>query len=97
MEARTLGRTTLEVSAIGLGCNNFGLRTNLEQTRAVVDKAIDLGVTLFDTADRYGSPPGSSGRTTRAPPRSYRSGCGSWQKTTTSCPRRAHSRAIACV
>lgn len=60
MERRTLGRTTLEVSAIGLGCNNFGLRTDLEQTRAVVDRALELGITLFDTADRYGNPPGTS-------------------------------------
>lgn len=60
MEARTLGRTKLEVSAIGLGCNNFGLRTDLGQTRAVVDRALELGVTLFDTADRYGNPPGTS-------------------------------------
>jgi len=60
MEARPLGTTTIEVSAIGLGCNNFGLRTNLDGTRLVVDRAIDLGVTLFDTADRYGNPPGMS-------------------------------------
>jgi aryl-alcohol dehydrogenase-like predicted oxidoreductase len=62
MEARKLGRTGLEVSAIGLGCNNFGLRTDLAQTRAVVDKALELGITLFDTADRYGNPPGTSER-----------------------------------
>ena len=60
MEARRLGTTVLEVSAIGLGCNNFGLRTDLEQTRAVVDRALALGVTLFDTADRYGNPSGAS-------------------------------------
>src|SRR5688572_28517570 len=60
METRKLGRSRLEVSAIGLGCNNFGLRTDLAQTRAVVDRALELGVTLFDTADRYGNPPGSS-------------------------------------
>lgn len=60
MEARKLGRTKLEVSAIGLGCNNFGLRIDLAQTRAVVDRALELGVTLFDTADRYGNPPGTS-------------------------------------
>jgi aryl-alcohol dehydrogenase-like predicted oxidoreductase len=60
MEARRLGRTALDVSAIGLGCNNFGLRTDLEQTRAVVDRALELGVTLFDTADRYGNPSGTS-------------------------------------
>ena len=60
MDYRPLGKTGLKVSAIGLGCNNFGLRADLAQTRAVVDKAIDLGVTLFDTADRYGSPFGTS-------------------------------------
>jgi aryl-alcohol dehydrogenase-like predicted oxidoreductase len=62
MEARQIGRTTLEVSVTGLGCNNFGLRCDLEQTRAVVDRALELGVTLFDTADRYGSPSGTSER-----------------------------------
>lgn len=62
MEKRRLGRSGLEVSVVGVGCNNFGLRTDVAQTRAVVDRAIELGVTLFDTADRYGSPPGSSER-----------------------------------
>jgi aryl-alcohol dehydrogenase-like predicted oxidoreductase len=41
---------------VGLGCNNFGGRMDLAATRAVVDKAIDLGITLFDTADAYGDP-----------------------------------------
>ena len=62
MESRLLGGTTLAVSAIGLGCNNFGLRADLAQTKAVVDKALELGVTLFDTADRYGDPAGTSER-----------------------------------
>ncbi len=60
MDYRPLGKTNLQVSAIGLGCNNFGLRADLAQTKAVVDKAIELGITLFDTADRYGSPLGTS-------------------------------------
>ena len=60
MQKRKLGNSNLEVSIVGVGCNNFGLRTDPAQTRAVVDRAIDLGVTLFDTADRYGSPAGSS-------------------------------------
>jgi aryl-alcohol dehydrogenase-like predicted oxidoreductase len=60
MEKRKLGRSNLEVSVVGIGCNNFGLRADLAQTRAVVDHAIDLGVTLFDCADRYGQPPGTS-------------------------------------
>ncbi len=54
MEKRKLGQSSLEVSAVGLGCNNFGGRTDLASTRAVVHKALDLGVTLFDTADIYG-------------------------------------------
>src|SRR5690242_7886341 len=62
MEKRKLGRSNLEVSVIGIGCNNFGLRADAAQTRAVVDRAIELGITLFDTADRYGQPLGSSER-----------------------------------
>ncbi|HTO06859.1 MAG TPA: aldo/keto reductase [Myxococcota bacterium] len=54
MEHKTLGRSGLRVSVVGLGCNNFGMRCDLAQTRAVVSKALDLGVTLFDTADVYG-------------------------------------------
>jgi aryl-alcohol dehydrogenase-like predicted oxidoreductase len=50
---RNLGRSGLKVSVVGLGCNNFGRRCDAAQTRAVVDKALDLGVTLFDTADIY--------------------------------------------
>jgi aryl-alcohol dehydrogenase-like predicted oxidoreductase len=59
MEIRNLGTSGLRVSAIGLGCNNFGARINLEQTRAVIHKAFDLGITLFDTADMYGDRGGS--------------------------------------
>lgn len=54
MEYRKLGNTGLKVSEVGIGCNNFGMRMNEEQTQAVVDKAIDAGVNLFDTADVYG-------------------------------------------
>tara|TARA_B100001027_G_scaffold197828_1_gene155554 strand:+ start:1467 stop:2408 length:942 start_codon:yes stop_codon:yes gene_type:complete len=59
MEYRNLGSSGLRVSLVGLGCNNFGMRSDLEQTRAVVDRAFDLGITLFDTADMYGSRGGS--------------------------------------
>jgi aryl-alcohol dehydrogenase-like predicted oxidoreductase len=59
MDYRTLGTSGLRVSAVGLGCNNFGIRCDLEQTRAVIDKALDLGITLFDTADTYGRRGGS--------------------------------------
>lgn len=60
MNLRPLGTTGLKVSAIGLGCNNFGLRADAAQTKAVVDRALELGITLFDTADRYGNPAGTS-------------------------------------
>jgi aryl-alcohol dehydrogenase-like predicted oxidoreductase len=53
MEQRKL--RTLEVSVVGLGGNNFGGRLDLEATRAVVHRALDLGVTLIDTADAYNS------------------------------------------
>ncbi|HEY2891745.1 MAG TPA: aldo/keto reductase [Dongiaceae bacterium] len=59
MTLRRLGNSGLQVSAVGLGCNNFGGRTDLEGTRKVVHKAIDLGITLFDTADIYGENGGS--------------------------------------
>ena len=52
---RPLGRSGLDVSIVGLGCNNFGRRLDLEATRAVVDAALDQGVTFFDTADTYGT------------------------------------------
>jgi aryl-alcohol dehydrogenase-like predicted oxidoreductase len=54
MQLRNLGQSGLQVSAIGLGCNNFGWHIDLEGTRAVVDRAIESGITLFDTADVYG-------------------------------------------
>ena len=59
MELRNLGTSGLRVSAIGLGCNNFGGRIDLEATRRVIHKAHDLGITLFDTADVYGELGGS--------------------------------------
>jgi len=52
MESRTIGRLT--VSVVGIGCNNFGGRTEEAATRAVVAAALDEGITLFDTADIYG-------------------------------------------
>jgi aryl-alcohol dehydrogenase-like predicted oxidoreductase len=53
MRTRTLG--PLEVSVVGLGCNNFGRRVDQDGTRAVVDAALEAGVTLFDTAESYGN------------------------------------------
>jgi aryl-alcohol dehydrogenase-like predicted oxidoreductase len=52
--SRPFGDSGLEVSVVGLGCNNFGRRIDLEATRAVVDAALDEGVTFFDTANTYG-------------------------------------------
>jgi aryl-alcohol dehydrogenase-like predicted oxidoreductase len=49
-----LGNSGLKVSVVGLGCNNFGMRIDQDQTQAVVDAAIEAGITLFDTADVYG-------------------------------------------
>lgn len=54
MNYNNLGNSGLQVSAIGLGCNNFGMRIDAAQTQAVVDKAIELGINFFDTADVYG-------------------------------------------
>jgi aryl-alcohol dehydrogenase-like predicted oxidoreductase len=59
MQIRNLGSSGLRVSAVGLGCNNFGQRTDLETSRKVIHKAIDLGITLFDTADIYAGMGGS--------------------------------------
>jgi aryl-alcohol dehydrogenase-like predicted oxidoreductase len=52
MRYRQLGQSGLTVSVVGLGCNNFG-RIDLDATRAVVDAALDEGITLLDTADIY--------------------------------------------
>ena len=59
MEIRNLGASGLRVSAVGLGCNNFGQRTDLETSRKVIHRALDLGITLFDTADIYAGMGGS--------------------------------------
>jgi aryl-alcohol dehydrogenase-like predicted oxidoreductase len=59
MEIRNLGGSGLRVSAVGLGCNNFGQRLDVEGTRKVIHKALDVGITLFDTADVYGNRGGS--------------------------------------
>ena len=54
MEYRNLGRSGLQVSVVGIGCNNFGGRMDAAGTDAVVGKALDMGITLFDSADVYG-------------------------------------------
>jgi len=59
VELVDLGESGLRVSCVGLGCNNFGGRIDFDATRAVVDAALDSGVTFFDTAEVYGSNGGS--------------------------------------
>ena len=59
MEYRQLGDSGLTVSVVGLGCNNFGGRIGADQADAVVNAAVDAGITLFDTADVYGDRGGS--------------------------------------
>ncbi|CAN5365240.1 aldo/keto reductase [soil metagenome] len=51
---RQMGSSDLRVSSVGLGCNAFGMRIDLDQTKTVVSAALDAGITLFDTADVYG-------------------------------------------
>jgi aryl-alcohol dehydrogenase-like predicted oxidoreductase len=60
VEQRSLGRSGLLVSVVGLGCNNFSGRIDFEATKNVVHRALDLGVTFFDEADTYSDPRGSS-------------------------------------
>lgn len=54
MDYRNLGNSGLQVSVVGLGCNNFGRRLDLDGTSAVINAAIDSGINLLDTADVYG-------------------------------------------
>lgn len=56
MQQRNLGKSGLKVSVVGLGCNNFGGdRIDQEASRKVIHKALDVGITLIDTADIYGN------------------------------------------
>jgi len=55
MDQHRLGASDLVVSRVGLGCNNFGRRLDLERARAVIDAAVGGGITFLDTADVYGS------------------------------------------
>jgi aryl-alcohol dehydrogenase-like predicted oxidoreductase len=54
MELRSIGNTGLKASVVGLGCNNFGMKIDLESTRAVLKTCLDVGINFFDTADMYG-------------------------------------------
>ena len=57
MKHRTIGKSDLQVSVIGLGCNNFGFVAGMDvdASRKVIDKAIDSGINFFDTSDSYGT------------------------------------------
>jgi aryl-alcohol dehydrogenase-like predicted oxidoreductase len=55
MDFRRLGNSGLVVSVVGLGTNNFGMKLDMDASRAVVHAALDEGITLFDTADSYGT------------------------------------------
>jgi aryl-alcohol dehydrogenase-like predicted oxidoreductase len=59
MRYRPLGNSGLLVSVVGLGCNNFGGRLDVQRTSVVVDAALEAGITLLDTADIYGFDGGS--------------------------------------
>jgi aryl-alcohol dehydrogenase-like predicted oxidoreductase len=60
MEYRNLGKAGVKVSAIGIGCNQFGNKVDSEGTKAIVQRALDAGINFFDTADVYGTPDGRS-------------------------------------
>jgi len=60
MGYRRLGDSGLVVSVVGVGCNNFGRKLDADGARDVVDAAFEAGITLFDTADIYGTPHGAS-------------------------------------
>src|SRR3712207_9268007 len=60
MSYRRLGTSGLVVSTVGLGCNAFGVTLAPDDVPGVVSAAVDAGITLFDTADIYGSSPGES-------------------------------------
>ena len=59
MRTRRLGSSKLEVTVVGLGCNNFGGRTDEAASRVVIAAALEAGITFFDTADVYGGGGGS--------------------------------------
>ena len=59
MELVPLGESGLRVSRVGLGCNNFAGRIDYAATRSVVDAALEVGITFFDTAEVYGLNGGS--------------------------------------
>jgi len=59
MKQFSIGNTGVTVSALGLGCNNFGLRIDTDASRAVIHKSLDLGTSFRHSADVYGTRGGS--------------------------------------
>jgi len=55
MEYRNLGKAGVKVSAIGIGCNQFGGKVDQAGTKAIVNRALEVGINFFDTADVYGN------------------------------------------
>lgn len=55
MQRKSIGSSEIEISVLTLGCNAFGQRVGIKEAKSLVDKAIELGVTSFDTAENYGS------------------------------------------
>jgi len=60
MEYRNLGKAGVKVSAIGIGCNQFGRKVDQAGTKAIVQRALEVGINFFDTANVYGDPSGTS-------------------------------------
>ena len=57
---KTLGNSGIEISAVGLGCMNFGMMCNQATTDSIVSAALDAGVNFFDVANTYGGPEGKA-------------------------------------
>ncbi len=87
MEYRRLGRTALRVSPICLGTMNFGPLTTEPDSHKIMDRALELGINFFDTANRYGGPKGP-GRTEEISARGSRRAAAGARR---SCSRRRSS------
>ncbi|MFD2354288.1 aldo/keto reductase [Nonomuraea ferruginea] len=78
MEYRPFGRTGVRVSALGLGCWMFGDRADEAESARIIDRALDLGVNFFDTANNYGGAPGRSESIVGGPAWPGRPGATGW-------------------
>ena len=95
MKKRRLGGSTLEVSVVGLGGNNFGGRIDFTASRRVVGKAIELGINLIDTADSYGDKGGSEEYGATEPPLVHPGGLGHWARVSPRISRASSGVAIS--